>query len=718
MKKLLLVVSFLIIIPISFCSDITFINSDTTSYRNETIQCDGNVIIAYHGKIISASHIEYGQDTDTIQAKGNVVIKDELGNTYLADYIQVQNNFKTGYATNLKIITPNKMRLAAEKCKIINNEYELENTIFTPCYECIESGALTWQLKSQYVTFNPKDYTTYTNATLESFNIPIMYLPHLTTVSNNVKRKSGLLVPKFSSSSQQGFSATIPYLWSISDSQELILKPIFTTKIGHVAWIYYGLRIPHGELTLDTSITGTKSVNRKNGNNEKECKATKKIQNSNYRGHIFSKFNYELNNNWRAIFDINLASDRYYLKRFPIVDNVNRTLESSAKIEGFHHRNYTRVKTSIFQSDYLDTVPKILPHIEHNHFTNLFGGTFQVDTSCINLEFKNNRRSQKYIVNTSWDKEFMLPFGQLLNFDTVTSFQGLCVSESKRSDYSSYSQVLPQLNLTWQWPLAAQSFMSDAIISPILGVSLAPNKNHFDIMENPFDEINETNLFSNNKSISPYNIDSGCRYFYGAKINGYSHAQNIYRFMIGQSVDITKRKNILESSGIKNKHSNIISTLDIFLTKNLSFLTVCSFSTKNKTWEKVESGLNYNNGNLSFDLLAFKGKQCFYDPFKTFQEPIEEISQKKYKGVYLNSEYKITRKTTLDYSIVFGNDYSPIDTQVTKSEKLKLIKHGIGITYENECSKISFKCERNNRYDGDLRPETSFKVVVQLKKLG
>ena len=93
---------------------------------------------------------------------------------------------------------------------------------------------------------------------------------------------------------------------------------------------------------MDASLTGTKSIDKKDSDEK-----VQKIKHSGYRGHIFSQFRYELDNNWRTGFDVNLASDRYYLKRFSFFDKVDRTLESKVYLEGFHGRNYTMMKSSM-----------------------------------------------------------------------------------------------------------------------------------------------------------------------------------------------------------------------------------------------------------------------------------------------------------------------------------------------------------------------------------
>lgn len=715
MKKFLSLLSCLCLFPTSFAADISILNSKETEYKDSIVICNGNVLVIYDKKIISADKMSFDEKTDILKAKGNVIVKDETGNTYFADSFQVGKNFKSGHAVNLKIITPDKTRLASNDCTIIDGEYLLKDVVFTPCYECTGSGALTWQLKSETVTFNPESYTTYQDAILEAYDVPVLYTPYLSHVSSNLRRKSGFLRPSYSLASQVGFAFSIPYLFSISDSQELIFKPILTSKIGHVPWIYYGLRFPNGEFSIDASLTGTKSVDKKDNNEQ-----VKKIKHSGYRGHFFAKLHYDINNNWRAGFNINRVSDMYYLKRFPFFEDPDRTLESKIYLEGFHGRNYTMIKSSMFQSENMEVTPILLPIIEHDHYFQIFGGTLNVSTAFINQCFKHGRISQKYICNPSWYKEILFPGGHILEINAVLAMQGLKVQEEDRSDYNSYSQALPQINLTWKWPLLVKSSFHNLIFTPLVGTSLAGNKKHYDVFENTFDEVNISNVFSNNRSISPYNVESGKRIFYGFHLDGYNASKNIYHLALGESVELTEPRTRLDCSGLKYKRSNLVGALDIFFNSNLTFSSSASYSRKHSKFTQIEAGINYSNAIFSTHIMWFKGKQCLYNPFKVKQDKVDESkAQKKYKGISFNTSYRINPRTKISGGLILGNRSDAINqTDKTDSGKLKLLKYGAALHFENECAEVSVRYDRINKRGGDLRPDGIFRVVIHLKKFG
>ena len=440
-KKVLVIALWIVLFSRAFCENITFVNSDSVRYTKNAIHCDGNVVIVYYNHIISANAISYDKEKKIITAHGNVIIKDEKQNVYFLDSLSVSENFSSGKGKNVKIIMPDQSRLAAIEFLIKNGKYELKNVIFTPCYECSCFGELTWQVKALHVIFDPDGYIQYQNTNFELFGTPIFYTPYLMHVSPKIERKSGFLPPKFSTSTRNGFSICPQYLFAISDSQELILKPIITSKIGNVGWIYYGFRFPNGEFNMDASITDTKSVKDQIGNNDREKNAIKKIQNSGYRGHISSQLRYELNDIWRCGFDINLRSDDYYLKKFPFLGSMDRALESSIKLEGFDGRNYTSVKTTMFQGQNSEYAPRVLPIIERNYSTDIFKGTLGLDVCFINLDFHNHRSAQKVVSNVSWKKEILMLYGHIIDCTNTLSLQGLKVSEKETSDYDSSFMV-------------------------------------------------------------------------------------------------------------------------------------------------------------------------------------------------------------------------------------------------------------------------------------
>ncbi|MDR0581091.1 MAG: LPS assembly protein LptD [Holosporaceae bacterium] len=715
-KKILTLIEITFLFLEALAEDITFINSDNAQYSQDAVRCSGNVIIVYCNRIISADTISYDKKKEIINAQGNVIIKDEWQNVYFLDSLSVHKNFSSGEGKNIKIIMSDQSRLAAAEFFIKNGKYELKNVAYTPCYACSNSEELTWQMKALDVTFDPENYVEYRNAYFELFGTPIFHTPYFAHVSPKIKRKSGFLAPKFSVSSKTGMSVLPQYLFAISDSQELILKPIITSKIGNVGWMYYAFRFPNGEFDVDASITNTKSVKDQIGDNEYEKKAIKKIQDSGYRGHISSKLKYEINDVWRYSFDINLTSDRYYLKKFPFLKSTDRILESNMKLEGFDGRNYTSVKTAMFQTENPEYTPRLLPVVERNYYMDLWNGTFCLDCCAMNLDFPHHRSARKVVSNASWEKEVLLPDGHLIDFKGILSLQGEKVSRRKRSGYDSSLIAKPQINVAWKRPFVlAAPDQTSAIFTPIVGIIIAGNKKNVDFFEEPFCEINPTNFLVGNKCISPYNVDSGDRIYYGLKLSGYQGGKNLYRYTTGRSTELTTIPDRSEASGLKQRNSNIVNSLEAFLSNEWTFIMNSSYSTHSKRLSNIDAGLNFSDKKICFDLMIFRGKQCVNNQFFVDNKNIpEEQRIQKYKGIMFNVCWNLSHTIKLKGGAVFGNE---VDTAKNKNN-IRPIKQNIGVEYKNECTMVDFVIERRNFSTGDLKPEINFQLVVHLKNVG
>ena len=152
LKFFAIFLSFFFFIQSANCdNNIYFINSDETNYVDDEVICKGNVIIMYEGRIISAEEVTYNQKNENVIAKGKVILKDEEQNVYFFDSLVVHKNFESGEGKNIKVIMQDRSRLAANKCILKHGNFELENAIYTPCYECLAFDELTWQAKASQV---------------------------------------------------------------------------------------------------------------------------------------------------------------------------------------------------------------------------------------------------------------------------------------------------------------------------------------------------------------------------------------------------------------------------------------------------------------------------------------------------------------------------------------------------------------------------------------
>jgi hypothetical protein len=168
------------------------------------------------------------------------------------------------------------------------------------------------------------------------------------------------------------------------------------------------------------------------------------------------------------------------------------------------------------------------------------------------------------------------------------------------------------------------------------------------------------------------------------------------------------------ATGLKYKNSDIVSSLDVFLSKKWTFISNFSYSSQTKHWTKIETGLNFTNRKVSFDLTVFRGKQCFYNPFISGSQKTDEQKTQRYKGAMFDINWRASSSVGLKSGIIIGNDN---DTVVkSNNDNYRVVKQYAGAEYKNECIVVNFLVEKRNFKGGDLKPETIFRLTVALKK--
>lgn len=680
--------------------NIIILNSDEASYIDDLLKCSKNVKVRYKEKIISADEITYSKTKEKITAKGNVVIEDK-NTKFLMDEVDVYKNFKSGKAKNLKVILSDGSRLAAKDSEIKDGKYNLKDVVYTPCTEEVCNNSLTWVIKSQEVLFDPEKNTTYSNAYFNVLGKDILYAPYFSHVSGGVQSKSGFLTPKISTSGDSGFSMNIPYLWVISASDQLIIKPVFTTKLGSVMWADYKKRFKNGEFQVSGSITGTHSVKKINPSNKEELENIKKIKSSGYRAHLNSRLNYLISNTSLFRYDINLVSDDYYLKRFPFFSWTDRAVKSEAALENCDKLDYFGLRSYYFTKSGTKNLPLVTPLLEKNMRFDVLNGTLNLEGIFMNLSFHNRKHAQKMVVRTKWEKSFLMPLGIILDFNALIAANSLHVSEKERTDYDSFFSVMPQLNMALSWPIVGKSEDYKCIVTPKVAAIISRNEKDIDIVEKPFNELVTSNLFEGSRSISSYDVDSGGRIVYACKFSFYKLDEYLGNFIIGRSLEIT-RVDDTNKLLLKNKLSNIIASLDAVLKENINLIGNYSYSTRHNSWAKIETGFRFLYENFYFDILGFKGDQSKLSNFLKS----DLLKETRYKGIVVNGSFQVQKKWTYNFSMTFGNSNA------------KLMKHSIGVLYKNECTSVEFVFERLNFRAGDLKPNNSIRLVIHLKNLG
>ena len=218
--------------------------------KSDRIIAKGNVEVYYKNYALNADALTYDQKANTLDAVGNVRIKEPDGAVVNADRITLTDDFRDGFIRSFKAVTKDEARIAATSAvRKDGNTTVFERGVFTPCKQCETDpdAPPIWRIKAGKITHKKDEGNVYfEDGVFELFGVPLVWVPYFYYPDPTVKRRSGFLTPEYSHSDDLGFTAGVPYYYSLSPSADLTVTPILTTEAGFLLKADWRQRLSNG----------------------------------------------------------------------------------------------------------------------------------------------------------------------------------------------------------------------------------------------------------------------------------------------------------------------------------------------------------------------------------------------------------------------------------------------------------------------------------------
>jgi LPS-assembly protein len=263
--------------------------------------------------VIEADWLRYDVEKKLIKARGNVRITGK-NDTLTADAARVDLNDETGTFTDAVIIRKEEeLHLEGKTIEKTGfNTYHIVDGWAVTC-KVNEGETPPWSFASSDTRIKEGGYAVMKNATFNIKGVPIFYTPYMVVPVKNT-RQSGLLMPEFSFSQAGGFSVDTPFFWNISDSMDMTFFPE----------VYFDRGVMPGaefRYSIDDRSRGTLIGSYMDDDLSGEDKDTDYYSDTDYthsnseRYWIRAKADHEYND-WVGRLDLDIVSDRDYLKEF------------------------------------------------------------------------------------------------------------------------------------------------------------------------------------------------------------------------------------------------------------------------------------------------------------------------------------------------------------------------------------------------------------------
>jgi LPS-assembly protein len=537
--------------------------------RNEQklglVVATGNVEFSQGQRTLLADSVTYNKRTDIVTATGNVSVLEPTGEVLFADHVELTGDLRNGIIENIRVRLTDDARIAAAGGKRSGgNRTEFAKAVYSPCKLCEEdpSRAPIWQIKAVEVIH---DQTTkdieYKDASLEFYGIPVLYTPYLSHPDPTVDRRSGFLIPTYGSDSELGALVSTPYYFDIAPDKDATLTPIVTTNEGPVLAGEFRHRLSRGE--YDITGSGTYAGSDDPGSDE-------------FRGHLKSKFRYDVNRMWRGGSDVHLATDDTYLRRYGF--GSEDTLENRLFLEGFRGRNYAAANAYYFQGQRIDDdpgeTPIVFPMLDYNMVGDpgIFGGQWKFDANFLTLARTSSTSSMRGSLKPRWELPYTSEGGHISRLFATVQADAYLVNDVVEPDASTNTlsgitgRIFPQAGFDWRLPMSRSAGRITQIVEPVVGVVMAPSSQNFDKIPNDDSlsvEFDENNLMSANRFPGLDRVEGGTRVSYGINTGVFGLTGGASTFFIGQSYRFTDNSDFGQGTGLEDHFSDIVGRLTV-----------------------------------------------------------------------------------------------------------------------------------------------------------
>ena len=170
-------------------------------YTNERVSAVGNVQLYFGNSTLEADRVIYDQKTKRLHAEGNVRLAQDNGTVTHAEIMDLSDDYRDGLVDSLRLDAPEQTRFAAERAQRTENFTIFHNGVYTACEPCQTDPTKPpkWQVKAARIIHDQGEKMLYfEDANLEFLGVPMAYLPYLSAPDPTVKRKTGMLVPNYS----------------------------------------------------------------------------------------------------------------------------------------------------------------------------------------------------------------------------------------------------------------------------------------------------------------------------------------------------------------------------------------------------------------------------------------------------------------------------------------------------------------------------------------
>ncbi|MBM3609276.1 MAG: LPS-assembly protein LptD, partial [Alphaproteobacteria bacterium] len=364
----------------------------------DIVEAHGEVQLYYQGRVLQADKVIYNRKTSRVFAEGRVKLTEQDGTISYATRMELTDDLQNGFIDSLQTESADKTYFTAPRAERTGGEQTVfVNGTYTACSYCdgVSDKPPLWRISAKRIIHNNSEQMVYyEDATFELWGMPIAYLPYFSTPDPSVKRKSGILAPRYIARTALGAGASVPYFWALAPHYDLTITPTFTTRQGLLGEVEWRHRLVNGAY----SIRGTGIFQADPGAFRAPPFGAGDRR---WRGALETRGEFHINERWRTGWDITVLSDRWFLQDYKLPSqnlssNYFREATSTLYLTGKSERAWFDLRAYYFQglsrSDIQAQQPIVGPVLDYNKRIPIsprasggIGGEVEIDFNFTNI---------------------------------------------------------------------------------------------------------------------------------------------------------------------------------------------------------------------------------------------------------------------------------------------------------------------------------------------
>lgn len=677
--------------PIDFSADAVTSNAETG-----VMVATGNVVLIQGDARLNADKVEYDRESGRAIATGNIVFLDSSGGTHYADTLVLDDNFARAVAEPVISKFADGSWVGAEKASFSDdNGTSFDDIRFTPC-DCdfINGETAAWELKSTSSKHDPETQTIYhNNVTMHIYNVPVMYFPYLDHPDWTVRRRSGIMPPQISFSSDLGATYAQSYYWVTGDTHDLEITPYVFGDLGQ------GLRNVYRQRWDQSSLNASIYTGRLN---------TFKQNREDVAG-IDATFDTVLANNWLTNVTIQRASQDTFMRRYNF--NDAEELKLSLLTERIDRTRYSRIEAydtqDLKKTRNPEKEPTVLPSVFHERYLETSQENLSVRLRLSAIQLHND----DYTDIKRWSSElyalqsFATDYG---NFELEGRLSGQYRDIDTATNDSGYTGELGQGTLStgagWSLPVALNFADRYAVIEPrakIVATKATDRTNKIPNRDSADFRLDEANLFLlHREQGEDYNI-TNARIDSGASLSMWDPYLGDITGFVGSSVRISgQTPDGLNAATDGDRYSDILANVTIQPQSLFSLNMSGRFHPRDFYLNETNIGASLYLPKTSFSATYTQLSKSFFD---SANEETEKLT------LYARQDlgYQWVAEATQIYDLTNGSR--------KLSDSSVSLNYGGGL---QDCLTISIGYSRDTDSDRDIKPVDEAFILFNFKYLG